>query len=1283
MEDKNDLIIGGFGGSSKPRTPREAPEGIYTGLDLRRLLSKSKIEVIDLLSEGKIEGLSSGSYFYSGVLGSIGWDVNKSYFIPNTTAQGTASTKYLQSIYWNETPIVDDVGRFNFQQVAFNYAKGEPNGSNVSDTISDELTLTRLINERLRGGGENFKKVYRILNKDCIAAEINVRVNSLSASVISGKKAGDTIPTLIEYSVYYKPVFSNKFINDFILGRKETIYGKVTAGYIRSTRITFNSDYSNDVNFLGWEIKIVRTTEDSTSISVRNQSFVDSLTEIYGTRFSYPNSAIASSLFDAEYFSSVPSRAFKTKLLKVKVPSNYNPVFKTYDESTPWSGTFKEDSDGKILKEWTDNPAWCYYDLLTNKRYGLGMYIDEDSIDKFTLYEIGKYCDTLVSDGYGGLEPRFTCNLYITSQDEAYRVINAMASIFRGITYYSAGQIYASQDSEKNPIYQFTNANVENGNFIYSTSSKKARHTVAIVRYNDKRDLYKPALEYVEDVGGIRKYGLRDLDVLAYGCTSRGQAIRMGRWALLTENLETEIVTFKTGPESSFLRPGDVFQIYDSNRKAHRLGGRVRDLSLSVGNSNITLDSELPTLDSSATYKLSLLTPTYYYDSSIVTGLNSSDTTGIRNSQIQTITFNSNNVTNISGRSNINVNQGLDYTNYNVPRNAIWLVEASGNVSIGNISSDEWDTYRVVNIKEEDAYKYSIEGLKYDVSKFNQIESGFSFGSDVFGNSLSLASPANLQLNSTQITNNSKLINYSFTIPNTTNIQGYRVLTKTSNFIAGDETNTSYIINELPNFTLSGTYLPTNNSTYYFRVYSVGVNGQLSNGYAENSINISGINTLLDINISSLQLYTGDSITNTAGTSSTGTYSSDSPDYTWQAGIQGFDGVSDLLYRITIRKPSTTNKPSNVIYYETTGYQSSEPSYTFNFDTNYSAGIDFGINQPFREYDIVVEAMNFDGFSSAGSNFVTNNDSDYSNPNGYDILYANNPKPRAINLFTGDLTSQFYQTGFATQQWLTQDGEVKIYFTQSGNSTSLEDWFGDDIAGGVLYYSNFPFTQEEAKGLIPVSPSSKVINKLQFYSTDNPIIIPAGLFNKTNQYISVAPYDTFDEKMNENVNNYLFSGLNLSNIVRIGTRNNNPSYKAWIEIEMDINKIGNVIYRTLSPNWLGKSFNIKDIKQQTVSENGQNYNRCVITFNEPLPTTGYSSDISEYRFIPNDGNAPTLFSSDAYPSREIQISSRNLDSLHLRNNLSNSYTIYNDPDLKVKFTQCYFIGIIFNENNIS
>ena len=598
--------------------------------------------------------------------------------------------------------------------------------------------------------------------------------------------SGDLLRTSIIYIIQWKPVFDTvgeyrEWPSLFRATKKygtgpnseitaeeetgqieETLWGKISYGYNKSTRINFarHAELYNRAGFLGWEIRIIRTTPESISPSIQNTTYTDSIVEHYDVELSYPNSAAVTATFDAEYFSEPPGRSFDIEMLKVRVPSNYNPVLRTYGQkrggcneavfhtafyslmpaiyagqgdlpkgavpdhavsttnalgkgtvteiaeankdpavsesfSSPtsvesvrlnttgvynptigggmplvsgadgyvngteeyWDGNFKTDLNGTIVKQYTNNPAWCFYDLITNKRYGLGNHIDSSLMDKWSLYEIGKYCDELVDDGDGGIEPRFTCNLLISSREEAFKVLNDMSSVFRGMLYYHGGLIQAVQDSPKEPIYQFTNANVENGEFGYQSTSRKVRRNVAVIRYNDPDDEYKPAVEYVENLPDIKKFGIRELEITAFGCTSRGQARRLGNWALISESLETESCSFTVGLEGAYLRPGDVVQVFDYNRKQRAHGGRTQKFeTIGLTGAKVTLDREITGLSGTHdTYKFSMLTPSHYLDPSLIDEgeMNSADSPEIRNSLIQSVYFTADQTRPVSGATTI------------------------------------------------------------------------------------------------------------------------------------------------------------------------------------------------------------------------------------------------------------------------------------------------------------------------------------------------------------------------------------------------------------------------------------------------------------------------------------------------------------------------------------------------------------------------------------------------------------------------------------------------------
>ena len=288
-------------------------------------------------------------------------------------------------------------------------------------------------------------------------------------------------------------------------------------------------------------------------------------------------------------------------------------------------------------------------------------------MDKWALYEIAQYCDVLVPDGYGSIEPRFTMNHIITSRQEAYQAVNNLASVFRGIAYYANGLIFAVQDSFKKPLYQFNNTNVVEGNFSYSSSSKKARHSVAIVRYIDKRNLFIPTVEYVENEESIKRYGIRQIETTALGVTSRGQARRLGIWMLASEAEETESITFTIGQDGAYIKPGDVVQVYDQYRTPLKQGGRTNSvIGMDVAPSSINWTTPPAGQDGSITgnsviidnvlefktnqvYKFSLLTPTYNYEPAGVSDLDSNSISEVRRSQLQTLYFEGSHCLSVTG----------------------------------------------------------------------------------------------------------------------------------------------------------------------------------------------------------------------------------------------------------------------------------------------------------------------------------------------------------------------------------------------------------------------------------------------------------------------------------------------------------------------------------------------------------------------------------------------------------------------------------------------------------
>jgi len=476
--------------------------------------------------------------------------------------------------------------------------------------------------------------------------------------------------------------------------------------------------------------RITKTLDDSTNDRAHSKMYLKSYTIYTRNQYSHPYTALAGLTIDSNNFDgSVPKRNYDLKLLKVKVPSNYTVVC---DDKTGkvlernysglWDGTFK---DGY----WTDNPVWCFYDLITNTRYGLGKYIDSTLLNKWRLYEIAKYCDAVVADtragkpansytfsipdGLGGVaasaanslikEPRFTCNILISNREEAYSVVQRMASLFRGITFFQQGIIEVIQDKPSTPIHLYNNTNVIDGIFSYSSSGTKARHTVAIVKWLDPDDLYSEKLEYVEDYDGIARYGYREIEIDGFGCTSRGQARRLGRHIIITEKFELETVSFKVGMEGGVVTPGSIIKIKDSYRQVYRAAGRVA----AATSSSITVDSAVSVPSGSTNVTLWVQTPTAKTE---VVDTNTTNTLKP--------TLNSYSIATVPSVASPRLTLSPTTTLTPIPSPGnMWALSYTEPGDVENTS-----LFKVLSVVENGPYEYEVTALQHYPDKYDAIE---------------------------------------------------------------------------------------------------------------------------------------------------------------------------------------------------------------------------------------------------------------------------------------------------------------------------------------------------------------------------------------------------------------------------------------------------------------------------------------------------------------------------------------------------------------------------------
>lgn len=335
---------------------------------------------------------------------------------------------------------------------------------------------------------------------------------------------------------------------------------------------------------------------------------ISGVTGINKDKFTYPYTAHAGVFLDSKEFSSVPKRSYELRGMKVRVPEGYVP--REYSNgSTP---TYPSFWNGSLSSElyYTDNPAWVFYDLIANDRFGVGEWIKESDVDLFALYRISKYCDELVDDGNGGLEPRFRANVFLTKATDVYKVLKDMATIFTSIIYWMDGKMTTILDAPGDPIYNFSKANVIDGAFAYESTGEKTRVNQVVVTWNDPEAGYEQRPLVVEDRTSIIQAGrIVKQAAFAFGCTSEGQARRYGKWKLFTAQGQTEIVSFKASLDGAFLKPGDIIQIQDSDRYGTKLSGRVSSAANNsdpIPKSVITLDRTI-TLNNTATYELTVL----------------------------------------------------------------------------------------------------------------------------------------------------------------------------------------------------------------------------------------------------------------------------------------------------------------------------------------------------------------------------------------------------------------------------------------------------------------------------------------------------------------------------------------------------------------------------------------------------------------------------------------------------------------------------------------------------
>ncbi|MBA2969314.1 TipJ family phage tail tip protein [Acinetobacter baumannii] len=512
-------IAGAFGGSKSPSVPREDPDNLQ---------SSAYVNIIDLIGEGQIGGLVDN-------------------------VDGDSLTEKEKSIFFDGTRLRHTNGELNFANVSWAERVGLQRQDYI-EGFGEGVETPFYKNVQLKSG---IPSAFTVSNPNADRVRIILAVNSLLST---DRTSGDTYGTSVEFQI---KLSVNNGPYEILANKKIT--GKTTSRYQRSFSFDLPKKKADGTPITAWSFQITRTTPDSNSSYLQNTTFFESYSEVELTKFSYPNVALVATRFSSETFSSIPKREYLVDGLLIKVPSNRN---KDGSYTRPWDGTFKLES--------SSNPAWILYDLLLSKRYGLGEYITPEMIDESRLYVIGQYCDQLVDDGFGNKEPRYTINCVINTRVEAYDLIVDICSAFNGMAYWAGHMVGFTIDAPGTPQMLFNNTNIV-GDFSYQGTSNKDRHSVAVVTWNDPNDDYKQVPEVVEDPELIERYGIRKTEVMAFGCTSRGQAARYGRWLLYSEHQQSETITFNVGIDAALLLPGDLIYVQDRDRAGKRFGGRLLD----------------------------------------------------------------------------------------------------------------------------------------------------------------------------------------------------------------------------------------------------------------------------------------------------------------------------------------------------------------------------------------------------------------------------------------------------------------------------------------------------------------------------------------------------------------------------------------------------------------------------------------------------------------------------------------------------------------------------------
>ncbi|ENV9112840.1 phage tail protein [Enterobacter hormaechei] len=457
---------------------------------------------------------------------------------------GPVDQEHLSSFKLNKTPITDSSGNVNVNGISVAWRPGSETQEPINGFSAIEATT--IVNTEVT---YDTPLVRTVTDQDVTRVRFNIGVTGLMEQDPKGNQKNTSVTMVIE---------TRTGSSGWVMEKTVTITGKISGEYLEAHVI----DAPDTKPF---DIRVRRITPDSSSDLLSNGTVWNSYSEITDDNLSYPFSAVAGSVIDRDQYTDTPSRTYHLRGLIVGVPDNYDPIARTY--SGLWTGGFK--------KAWTNNPAWLFRELAKNTRFGLAKRAGYIDVDDGALYILSQYCDQLVDDGYGGKEPRMTLNAYITEQASARDILDKIASMFRGIALWDGLRLSVMLDAPQDPIATITNANVVNGEFKRSSVKRSEKYNAVVVSWTDPDNGWEQVKEYVSDDEMIAKGNYNETTLEAFGCTSRGQAWRAGKWLLETAKRESSRLSFQMARDAIHFTPGDIVEVMDNDYAGTRLGGRI------------------------------------------------------------------------------------------------------------------------------------------------------------------------------------------------------------------------------------------------------------------------------------------------------------------------------------------------------------------------------------------------------------------------------------------------------------------------------------------------------------------------------------------------------------------------------------------------------------------------------------------------------------------------------------------------------------------------------------